>query len=53
MRARHRVSKLLLRQGIVYYGGNALTRTHLVWLRRLPTWASALRSAQIRAWCPH
>jgi transposase len=34
MRARHRVSKLLLRQGIVYYGGNALTRTHLVWLRR-------------------
>jgi transposase len=34
MRARHRVSKLLLRQGIVYYGGHAWTRTHLVWLRR-------------------
>jgi transposase len=34
MRARHRVSKLLLRQGIVYYGGNAWTRTHLVWLRK-------------------
>lgn len=34
MRARHRVSKLLLRQGIVYYGGQAWTRTHLVWLRR-------------------
>ena len=33
MRARHRVSKLLLRQGIVYYGGNAWTGTHLVWLR--------------------
>ena len=34
MRARHRVSKLLLRQGIVYYGGHAWTGTHLVWLRR-------------------
>jgi transposase len=33
MRARHRVSKLLLRQGIVYYGGKAWTGTHLVWLR--------------------
>jgi transposase len=28
-----RVSKLLLRQGIVYYGGHAWTGTHLVWLR--------------------
>jgi transposase len=27
MRARHRVSKLLLRQGIVYCGGNAWTAT--------------------------
>jgi transposase len=34
MRARHRVSNLLLRQGIVYYGGQAWTGTHLVWLRR-------------------
>ena len=34
MRSRHRVSKLLLRQGIVYYGGRAWTGTHLVWLRR-------------------
>jgi transposase len=34
MRARHRVSNLLLRQGIVYYGGQAWTGTHLVWLRK-------------------
>jgi transposase len=34
MRARHRVSKLLLRRGIVYYGGNAWTGTHLRWLRK-------------------
>jgi transposase len=34
MRARHRLSKLLLRHGIVYYGGNAWTRTHDVWLRQ-------------------
>jgi transposase len=34
MRARHRVSKLLLRRGIVYYGGHAWTGTHLVWLRK-------------------
>jgi len=33
MRSRHRVSKLLLRQGIVYSGGQAWTGTHLVWLR--------------------
>jgi transposase len=33
MRARHRVSKLLLRQGIVYYGGKAWTGIHLAWLR--------------------
>ena len=33
MRARHRVSKLLLRQGIVYYGGSAWTGIHLLWLR--------------------
>jgi len=34
MRSRHRVSKLLLRQGIVYYGGKAWTGTHLRWLRK-------------------
>ena len=34
MRARHRLSKLLLRQGIVYSGGRAWTGAHDVWLRR-------------------
>jgi transposase len=33
MRARHRVSKLLLRHGIVYYGGAAWTGEHDRWLR--------------------
>ncbi|MEO9222219.1 MAG: IS110 family transposase [Mycobacteriaceae bacterium] len=33
MSARHRVSKLLLRQGIVYYGGKAWTGKHEAWLR--------------------
>jgi transposase len=33
MRARHRLSKLLLRHGIVYYGGNAWTGPHDFWLR--------------------
>jgi transposase len=33
MSARHRVSKLLLRRGIVYSGGKAWTKTHGVWLR--------------------
>ena len=33
MRARHRVSKLLLRHGIVYYGGQAWTGKHDLWLR--------------------
>ena len=33
MSARHRVSKLLLRQGIVYFGGKAWTRNHERWLR--------------------
>ena len=33
MTARHRVSKLLLRQGIVYYGGKAWTGKHELWLR--------------------
>jgi transposase len=34
MRARHRLSKLLLRQGIVYSGGNAWTDRHDRWLRQ-------------------
>ena len=33
MSARHRLSKLLLRQGIVYSGGKAWTGVHDVWLR--------------------
>jgi transposase len=33
MRARHRLSKLLLRYGIVYYGGAAWTGKHDTWLR--------------------
>ena len=34
MRARHRVSKLLLRQGIRYNGGDTWTRAHMSWLYR-------------------
>jgi transposase len=34
MRVRHRLSKLLLRQGIVYYGGSAWTGKHQLWLRQ-------------------
>lgn len=33
MTARHRLSKLLLRHGIVYYGGKAWTGKHDQWLR--------------------
>ncbi len=33
MRARHRLSKLLLRHGIVHYGGDAWTGKHNIWLR--------------------
>lgn len=33
MRARHRVSKLLLRYGILYSGGSAWTGVHLRWLQ--------------------
>ena len=35
MRARHRVSKLLLRHGHVYYGGKAWTAPHQAWLRQI------------------
>ena len=34
MRARHRLSKLLLRHGIVYSGGKAWTLAHDAWLGR-------------------
>ena len=34
MRARHRLSKLLLRHGVVYESGRSWTRAHDVWLRR-------------------
>ena len=34
MRARHRLSKLLLRHGIVYYGDPARTGRHDAWLRQ-------------------
>ena len=34
MAVRHRLSKLLLRQGIVYYGGKAWTGKHELLLRR-------------------
>jgi transposase len=43
MRARHRLSKLLLRQGIVYSGGQAWTLAHDVWLRRQRFDAPALQ----------
>jgi transposase len=45
MSARHRVSKLLLRQGIIYSGGKTWTGTHEVWLRRQRFEASALQLA--------
>ena len=35
MRARHRVSKLLLRHGHVYYGGQTWTAKHHAWLHRI------------------
>jgi len=35
MRARHRVSKLLLRHGHVYYGGDAWTGKHTAWLNSI------------------
>lgn len=35
MRLRHRVSKLLLRHGHVYYGGPAWSARHNVWLRSI------------------
>jgi transposase len=43
MSARHRVSKLLLRQGIVYSGGKAWTGVHDAWLRSQRFDAAALQ----------
>jgi transposase len=45
MSARHRVSKLLLRQGIVYCGGKAWTTRHGAWLRAQRFQQRALQSA--------
>ena len=48
MRARHRLSKLLLRHGIVYSGGQAWTGTHDAWLRRQRARADAGDPAGLR-----
>jgi transposase len=45
MRARHRLSKLLLRHDIVYYGGTAWTAVHEQWLRSQRFTAPGLRAA--------
>ena len=45
MRARHRVSKLLLRHGIVYSGGRAWIREHQRWLNGQRFDAPALQAA--------
>jgi transposase len=45
MRARHRVSKLLLRHGLVYSGGQAWTDAHHTWLHRQHFDAPALQAA--------
>jgi transposase len=46
MRARHRLSKLLLRQGHIYSGGHAWTAKHDAWLRQV---GRGLPSAATRA----
>jgi transposase len=45
MRARHRLSKLLLRHGIVYSGGHAWTGAHDIWLRRQRFTSPAIQMA--------
>ena len=45
MRARHRLSKLLLRHGVVYESGRAWTRAHDGWLRRQQFARPAARAA--------
>ena len=47
MRARHRLSKMLLRHGIVYYDGDAWTGKHDRWLRR-QRFTNALTQADLR-----
>ena len=49
MRARHRLSKLLLRHGIVYYDGDAWTGKHDLWLRR-QRFANALTQATFESY---
>jgi len=50
MTARHRVSKLLLRQGIVYSGGKAWTGDHERWLRAQRFDDPALQLSYEAAW---
>jgi transposase len=45
MRARHRVSKLLLRHGIVYEGNTTWSKAHLSWLGRQRFDSKALQTA--------
>ena len=45
MRSRHRLSKLLLRHGLVYSDGKAWTSTHDRWLRRLSFDSAATQAA--------
>lgn len=47
MRARHRLSKLLLRHGIVYYGGKAWTGKHDLWLRHEALSALTTRATRL------
>ena len=47
MRARHRLSKLLLRHGIVYYGGDAWTGKHDTWLRHEAMGQLTLRATRL------
>jgi transposase len=47
MRARHRLSKLLLRHGIVYYGGDAWTGKHDTWLRHEAMGQLAVRATRL------
>ncbi len=46
MRARHRLSKLLLRDGIVYCQGKAWTQAHDYWLLKQPAVLPALAGTQ-------
>lgn len=49
MRARHRLSKLLLRHGIVYDGGKAWTGKHDLWLRHEALPQLATRATRLAA----